>query len=310
MKNRELHVVLGANGAMGQAVIAALQAKDLTLRAVTRSGSVEGVETRHADLRESEASKRAVEGASHVYLCVGLPYRAKVWARDWPRIMQNVIDACLRQSAVLVFLDNVYMYGPPPLSIPFDEGHPQHPTSRKGKARRETADLLLRAISERGLKAVIGRSADFYGPGAANSPFYISFLERMLRGKAPQSIYPAGLPHTYAYTPDNGRALVELALNPDTYGQVWHLPVGEELTIDQICMLFNREMSKDFKVSYMSDWLLAMLSLFIPILGEVKEMRYRFQGPYLMSGKKFRNRFPDFRVTPYQEGVETMVNSF
>lgn len=310
MKDHQLHVVLGARGAMGQAVLSALQEKNLPTRAVTRSGSVDGIETRHADLRESEPTGQAIAGASHVYLCVGLPYRAKTWARDWPQIMQQVIGACLRESAVLVFLDNVYMYGPPPLAVPFDEQHPQRPVSRKGKARKQTADLLLRAVSEKGLKAVVGRSADFYGPGAVNSPFYISFMERMIKGKPPQSIYPSGVPHTYAFTLDNGRALVELALNPDTYGQVWHLPVGNALTIDQIGMLLNRELDTDFRVAYLPSGIQRILGLFIPGLREIREMMYQYRHPYEMDWSKFRDRFPEFRVSTYPEGIKSMLASF
>ena len=90
--------------------------------------------------------------------------------------MQNVINACIETNATLIFFDNVYMYGPSPLTIPFDENHPQKPSTKKGLARKQTADLLLKAIDENKLKAVIARSADFYGPFAVNSSFYISFL--------------------------------------------------------------------------------------------------------------------------------------
>ena len=45
--------------------------------------------------------------------------------RDAARIV--FVDACLQEQAVLIFLDNIYMYGPAPLSIPFDEEHPQDP---------------------------------------------------------------------------------------------------------------------------------------------------------------------------------------
>jgi hypothetical protein len=59
---------------------------------------------------------------------------------------------------------------------------------------------------------------------AIDSQFYIVFLERMMQGKAPQWLGKPKIKHTYAYTIDNGKALVPLALDESTFGQTWHLP--------------------------------------------------------------------------------------
>jgi len=305
-----LHTVLGASGAVGRAVIGELQQRKLPLRAVERHGGLEGVDTILADLLNKDQARRAVAGSSHVYLCVGLPYRAAVWQRDWPQLMDNVLQACRETGARLIFLDNVYMYGPTPLQVPFEETHPQEPPTAKGRARKETADLLLQASARGEVQALIGRSADFYGPGAVNSPFYISMLQRMLAGKAPQSIYPPDVPHTYAFTPDIGRALVTLALEEDCYGQVWHLPAGEPIPVSQISALLNKALGTSYKTTYLSGFMVRLLGLFIPGLKEVAAMLYQFREPYVMSFEKFRGRFPDFRLTGYEEGVGSMVDSF
>lgn len=308
--NNQQHLVLGGSGSVGFAVIKELQRKNLLVKTVERSKEVQGVETIKADLLDFEQTKKVIQGASYVYLCVGLPYNSQSWMRDWPRVMRNVIDACATANARLIFLDNVYMYGPPPLAVPFDENHPQNPTTKKGKARKETADLLLEAHRSGKVKAVIGRSADFYGPGSTNSTFYFSFLERMLTGKQPQSIFRKGINHTYAYTTDNGRALVALALDNSTYGQVWHLPVGRPITFDEIVYIFNKVMDTNYKISYLPRILLPFLSIFVGTLNEVREMLYQFDDEYVMSFEKFQKHFPDFKVTSYEEGVKGMINSF
>jgi nucleoside-diphosphate-sugar epimerase len=305
-----LHTVLGASGSTGKAVIQALQDRQLPFRGVGRRPSRSDIDWRTADLLNLEETKQAIEGSSHVYLCAGLPYRTNVWLRDWPLLMQHVIEACLIHDAVLIFLDNVYMYGPAPLTVPFDENHTQQPVTLKGWARYQTANILLEAVEEYKLKAVIGRSADFYGPFAANSPFYISFLEQMLKGKAPQSIAKKGVPHTYAYTLDNGRALVELALDPSTHGQVWHLPVGPAVTMDEVVQYFNRSLGTDFQLSYLPPFMRKVLSLFIRPLKEAGQMLYQYDTDYVMSFDKFKTHFPDFRVTSYQEGIDAMIASF
>ncbi len=308
--NNTLHTVLGASGAVGRAVIRELQFRNLPIRAVERQSVHPQLHTVEADLLKPEDARRAIAGSSHVYLCIGLPYRADVWQAQWPLVMENVIDACAEAGANLIFFDNVYMYGPPPLSVPFDENHPQQPVTNKGKARRQTAEMLLQAFDSGKVNGVIGRAADFYGPYAVNSPFYISFLERMLQGKAPQSLFPLDVKHTYAYTNDLGQALVMLALDPSTYQQVWHLPVGEPATIIEVTDIFNKVMGNAYRTSFIPGLMQQVLSVFILPIREVREMIYQFQSPYVMSYEKFRKHFPDFRTTSYEVGIRAMIESF
>ncbi len=300
----QIHTVLGANGAMGKAVIKELEIRQLQIRKVsTKPIWVQ------ADLLSKVDAEKAIAGSSYVYLCIGLPYKAKVWGTQWPQIMQNVIDACEKAEAKLIFLDNVYMYASP-LPVPFDESTPQNPNSKKGKSRKQTADLMIKAVRHKKIKGLIGRSADFYGEGAVNSPFYISFLERMLQGKGPQILVSADIEHTYANVLDNGRALVELALNDNCYGEVWHLPVGEPITTNEMLAIFNEKLGSNFKVSVMPAVLKKILCIFIPLLRETKEMEYQFEQKYVMSDHKFRKRFPNFKVSSYQDGVNRMVEWF
>ncbi|NBC09692.1 MAG: NAD-dependent epimerase/dehydratase family protein [Bacteroidetes bacterium] len=310
MTSESLHTVLGASGAVGRAVVDELLRKELPVRAVSRSMDKPGVETVPAELLQPYEAQRAIEGSTHVYLCVGLPYSAKVWKRDWPVLMRNVIAACNAHGARLIFLDNVYMYGPAPLQVPFDESHPQQPVSKKGEARKATLDLLQNAMDAGEVQAVVGRCADFYGPHATNSLLYVSFLERMLKGKAPQVLSPTDIVHTYTDVTDAGRALVELALATDTYGQSWHLPVGRPITIEEITAIFNRHLGTALEASMIPPFVQSLLGLFIPPIVEVREMNYQFKQPYIMDDGKFRKRFPAFEVTDYDNGLGRMVAFF
>jgi nucleoside-diphosphate-sugar epimerase len=307
---KQLHIVLGGSGAIGQSVILSLKKRNIKTIAVERSKKIKNTETRLVDLLDQEQTALSLADATHVYLCVGLPYNTKIWKREWPILAESVIRACEKSGAKLIFLDNVYMYGPKPLAVPFDETHQQIPSSQKGIVRKEVADMILSAHSEKRIQAVIGRSADFYGPNAVNSALYTSFLERMLRGKAPQSLSKQGIKHTYAFSLDNGDALVRLALDATTYGEVWHLPVGDAVTVDYMLELMNNCLNTAFKVSYLGTATTTILSLFIPIIKEVKEMLYQFDNTYIMSDAKFRQHFPDFSSTPYPEGISVMIDSF
>jgi nucleoside-diphosphate-sugar epimerase len=309
--NTPLHVVLGASGGAGQAVVAELKARGLPMRLVERSSKEGQKEMVAADLLKLDDTKRAVVGASHVYICVGLPYSQKIWRKEWPILMKNIIDACAEAGARIIFLDNNYMYGPAPLVVPMTEQHPQIQISGKGVVRREITDMLLKAHSDGRVRAVVGRSADFYGPKTVNSLLYETMFKRMLAGKAPQWLGNINALHSFSYTEDNGRALVALALDDETYGEVWHLPVNAPAsTAADIAAKLNNILGTSFTIAVMPRPLLKVLSLFVPILREVGEMAYQIDDDYVFSDAKFRARFPEFKTTSLDEGLKRTVESF
>lgn len=307
---KELHAVCGGSGAVGRAVIDELKLRGKEVIAVERKKEVPHTKTLHADLLDRTQAMEVLKNTTHIYLCVGLPYSNLIWKRDWPILMSNIIEASHQAGARLIFLDNIYMYGPSPLDSPFDENHTQLPPSPKGQARKEVADLLLKAHQEKRVNAVIGRSADFYGPYAKNSSLYIQFIENILKHKNPAFLGKKGVQHTFAYTVDVARALVKLALDETAYGQVWHLPVGKAITPDEVVDIINKILKTSYQVSYLPRPMLNVLKWFVPIIKEAKQMLYQFDYPYHMNDDKFRNQYPDFKVTDYQEGLSHMINSF
>lgn len=305
----ELHTVLGADGAIGKAVLKELEYRQLPARAVSKSKISQHSQSIQANLLNLQAATLAIQDSSYVYLCAGLPYSSKIWEDQWQRIMTNVIESCAKNSAKLIFFDNVYMYSAP-LPIPFDENTLQKPGTRKGKVRKHIADLLMNAVVNEKLEGLVARSADFYGKYAINSHFYISFLERMLQGKDPWLLFPGDINHTYANVSDNGRALVTLALCDDCYGQVWHLPTSGPIKMNEVLLIFNHIMETHYKLKVLPKSNQKFLSMFISVLKEIKEMSYQFEKEYIMCSDKFINKFPNFKVTSYEKGIEEMVQSF
>jgi nucleoside-diphosphate-sugar epimerase len=295
------HAVLGGDGAIGGATLKAIEARGLDGRALTRAD---------ANAMNANELVKVLDGAEVVYNCVGLPYDSDLWTTGFPAISNALVMACEKVGARIVYFDNVYLYGPSPLPIPFDEDTARNPPSRKGKARKAAVEIVMAAHRAGRVKATVGRAADFYGPGALNSPFYISFLESMLKGKPPQVVMPEGPRHTYAYTGDMGRGLVELALDESTYGDEFHLPVGPAVKVSEMAALFNKELGTSLKVSHIPDIVLGGLSLFKPLIREVHEMSYQYKTDYIMSDRKFRQRYPEFVSTSYQDGVAAMVAHF
>lgn len=305
----QIYTVLGASGATGRAVIKELQAKNYQIRAVERTPKTIEVESIPADLLIASDDINAIKGSTFVYLCDGLPYQAKIWQKDWALLMQNVINACEKAKSVLVFLDNVYMYEAP-FAKPFSEIQPQNPNTTKGKARKQTVVLMLNAIASNKIKGVIGRSADFYGEYETNSMFYPSFIENLLKGKSGQFLGKKDVLHTYAYIGDNAKALVSLATDPTTYGQVWHLPVGNPISPNQINYLMNTSLETNFKLKFVPTFIRKILGLFIKPIAEVEEMLHHFDKDYEMDSSIFKAHFPNFEVTRYKISISNMINSF
>jgi nucleoside-diphosphate-sugar epimerase len=209
-----MHTILGANGVIGTELSRALADQGEPVRQVSRSPRPVSPDDEivSADLLDPGATADAVAGSTVAYLVAGLKYDTDTWREQWPRIMQNTIDACARHRVRLAFFDNVYAYGR--VAGVMTEDTPFNPTSRKGEVRARIATTLLDAMRADELEAMIVRAADFYGPGAVSSFTHVTVFERLRAGRKPQWLGNARAAHTFTFTPDAGRALATLAATP------------------------------------------------------------------------------------------------
>jgi nucleoside-diphosphate-sugar epimerase len=164
----QLHVVLGATGGSGGAVVRELASRGERVRAVSRKPAAdlpEGVEQLAADAADPAQTRTACQGATVVYHCAQPPYQR--WAAQFPPLTQSIADAAAGVGARLVYADNLYAYGP--VHGPITEDLPWLATTRKGRVRALMAERLLSAHRSGTLEVAIGRSSDYYGPGGANS---------------------------------------------------------------------------------------------------------------------------------------------
>ncbi|MFP8781429.1 NAD-dependent epimerase/dehydratase family protein [Hydrogenophaga sp. RWCD_12] len=305
----DLHTVLGAGGVIARELTASLRAQGVRVRLASRRAhpAPEGVESTTADLLDASAVDRAVAGSAVVHLVAGLRYDTAVWQAEWPRVMANTIEACLRHGARLVFLDNVYAYGR--VQGPMTEDTPFNPCSRKGEVRAAIATTLLDAVRRNGLTAQIARSADFYGPGATNSLIESVVVSRLQVGKTPQWVGNPRAVHTFTYTPDAGAALARLALEPSAWGQTWHLPTSAEaMTGEQLVRLANELAGRPHRMQVAPRWLLRVMGWFVPILRENDEMMYQFEHDYRFDSRKIERAF-GLRATDYREGLQRTLAS-
>ncbi|NAZ76385.1 NAD-dependent epimerase/dehydratase family protein [Kineococcus sp. T13] len=291
------HVVLGGGGVVGRETVRALLARGHRTTSVGRRPStVDGVRSVVADLLVGADVARALEGAEVAYLVAGLPYSSRTWAAQWPVIVRNTAEAALAQGTHLVHLDNVYAYGR--VDGPMTEDAPIAPSSRKGRVRAAALDVLG-AAAARGLAVTIGRSSDFYGPGASTSAFNTFVLDRVAAGRRGTWLLDADQPHSLTYTPDVGEALVVLGTAPEARGRTWHLPTAPALTGRAYVQLAA---GPGAPTAVMSPATLRLGALFSTAARETLEMGYQYTAPHVLDSTAFETAFGT-APTPVAEGV-------
>ena len=304
-----MHTILGANGIIAQELSRALAEYTSDIRQVSRNPRKVNPtdETFVADLLDNQATANAVAGSEVVYLVAGLKYDISVWQEQWPRVMRNVIDACRKHGARLVFFDNVYAYGR--VAGAMTEDTPFNPISKKGEVRAKIATMLLDEMRGDNLRAMIVRSADFYGPGAVQSFPHATVFERLRAGKAPQWIGNPNALHTFTFTPDAGHAIAALGKSSEAFGQTWHLPTTKEpLTGADFVRLACDLAGQPFKLQVAPRWMLKLMGIFMPVLRENEEMMYQFEYDYRFDSSKIESLF-SLQPTPYTQGISESLGS-
>jgi len=303
------HVVFGATGGIGGALVAELMRRGKTVRAVSRRGAApEGAEGAAADAADAAAAAAAARGAGVVYHCVNPGYTR--WPELLPPISRSILGAAESSGAKLVFADNLIVYGP--VEGPLREDLPATASGRKGRTRVEVAAELLAAHDEGRVRVTIGRASDYYGPGGANSYSGESVFGRVVAGKRPQWTGKLDVPHTFHYLPDIARGLVTLAEHPEADGEVWHLPAAEPVTAQEFFDLVFEAAGRPTpaKAQIAGPALLAVAGIFSPMLRELRETAYQFRRPFVIDSSKFERAFGRLEPTPHREAVERTVEWF
>lgn len=287
------YTILGAGGAIGIELARSLKQYPGTIRLVSRTPEAvnNDDELFTADLSRRDEVFRAVEGSNTVYVTIGFQYNTGVWQQTWPPFIQQVIEACSLYKAKLVFFDNVYAVGGDYVSHITEES-PISPTSRKGVVRAEVDRLILKAIEDQRVEALIARAPDFFSAVKQNSMAMILIYDNLLKGKKAQWLCDAHKIHSMGYAPELAKGMAMLGNTPDAYNQIWNLPTdAETLTGAQWIQLFAKEMQKTEKYQILPTWLMKVLGIFIPVMREIPEMNYQFDRDYFFDSTKFNKRF-------------------
>lgn len=301
MTKQDLHVVFGS-GQIGTRIATQLLAAGKRVRVISRRPSPPpGAESAAADAREPAAAAAAAEGARVIYDTTNPLYQH--WKRELLPLGAGPLHAAKVTGAQLVALDCLYMYGAP--TGPMTETTPMKPVSKKGELRKQLAELRLGAVARGEAHVAIARASDFFGPGLPSSWWSERFFQRVLAGKTGECVGDPDQRHSYTYAEDVARAMVALGGATDIDG-VWHVPTVTAETTRQLADRVGRALDVKITLRPFSRLALRAIGLFAPFMGEVPEMIYQFEMPYLLDDSKFRARF-DLSPTPIDVQVAETV---
>jgi nucleoside-diphosphate-sugar epimerase len=298
-------------GPVGRATTARLLAEGREVIVAQRNAPSDlpkGATFTPTDALDRDAVLKAVRGSGQFVVTIGFSYSGVVWREAWPRAMANFVAACRTTGARMLFIDNLYMYGPQ--TTPLVETMPFSDCDLKPAARAAATRLWMAAAGAGEARVAALRVPDFYGPGVGLSFLGDTSIGKLAQGKAAVFVGSADVLHDYAYVPDVARAATTLLDAPDSaFGQAWHMPCAPTRTTRDILQIAADTLGVKLRISAMPAWMLGPSAVFSPFLRELKEMRFQWDRPYLVDASRFKAAFWS-DVTPFETGVPATALAF
>lgn len=260
------------------------------------------------DALDRESVLEAAQGSGQIVVAIGMPYEGALWRDAWPKAIGNFVAACEKTGARMVFVDNLYMYGPQAAQLV--ETMPLASYGAKPAARSAATRVWMEAAAGDRARVAPLRAPDFYGPHVPWAYLGQPSIGALAWGKPAFFVGSPDILHDYAYVPDIARAVTTLLDAPDSaFGQAWHVPCAPTRTTRQILAIAAEALGVPLRIRSLPAPLLAPMGLFSPMLREMREMRFQWDRPYRVDASKFAKAFWS-DATPFETGVPAAALSF
>ena len=288
MNNPRTALVIGATGGSGGEIAAALFRRGWKVRGLVRdtkrSNMAPNIEWHAGDAMNAADVAHAARGVEIIVHAVNPPgYRN--WNRLVLPMLDNTIAAARSAGARIVLPGTVYNFGPDAMPL-LSETSPQQPLTRKGAIRVDMERRLEQAAQE-GVRSLILRCGDFFGPHAGNN----WFAAMVKPGKPVRSMtYPGrrDLRHAWAYLPDVGETVARLLEREsdlavfERFHFAGHWVDGNTMA-DAIRHAAG---NPQLPVRSFPWWLVTLASPFVKLFRELREMHYLWQQPLQLDNRK------------------------
>ncbi len=315
MSNERIALVLGATGGIGGEVARQLSRHGWQVRALHRQPAHLTQRDERFEWRQGDAMNRddviaAASGAKLIVHAVNPPgYRN--WAALVLPMIDNTIAAAQASGARILLPGTLYNYGPDALPL-LTETSPQNPVTRKGAIRVEL-ERRLKDATENGVRSLVVRAGDFFGPGSTGNSWFSSGLVKP--GKPVRTLfYPGkrGTGHQWAYVPDVAQTMVRLVERERTlpafatYHMQGHWDSDGTRMISAIKHAVDRPHAKVYAFPW---WALPVIAPFSETFRELREMRYLWREPVRMDNASLLSVLGEEPHTPWNEAVKTTLNA-
>jgi nucleoside-diphosphate-sugar epimerase len=310
-------LILGVTGGIGGEVATALSRRGWQINALHRNPSKTIHPSRAITWIQGDAMNqadviKAARGASLIVHAVNPPgYRN--WAQLVLPMLESSIQAARASGARILLPGTIYNYGPDAFPL-LRENSPQNPLTRKGRIRAEM-EHRLRLAAASGVRSLVVRAGDFFGPNAGNNWFSQGLIKP---GKPVTSIsYPGrrGLGHAWAYLPDLAETMAQLVERESTLGtfETFHFAGHWDADGTQMTQAISAvaaatantrtNASTNIPVRHFPWPLVTLLSPFVTLFREMREMQYLWREPLQLSNDKLSSTLGAEVRTPLVEAV-------
>lgn len=149
----------------------------------------------------------------------------------------NLLEECLNSNVEkFIFASSCAVYGEPAY-IPIDENHPVNPLSPYGASKAAAEHYCKVFYSAYGLKTVILRLFNVYGPRQERSPYcgvIAKFINVLRNGKAPIIFGDGEQTRDFIYISDVVSALMLALKNKSCSGMIFNIGSGLETSINEV----------------------------------------------------------------------------
>ena len=305
--NGKAVLVLGATGGIGGEVARTLATRGWEVHAMRRGGPPDAAGTitwHEGDAMNAGDVLRAARGVEVIVHGVNPP-RYQRWAELVLPMMENTIAAARVVGARIVLPGTIYNFGPDAFPL-LREDAPQRPVTRKGAIRVE----MERRLRESGVPAIVVRAGDYFGPRQQGNGWFGQVVVNA--GKPVTTITlpnHEGIGHQWAYLPDVAETMARLLERDGKHAgfESFHMaghwdPDGARMA-ETVARVVTRA-GYATPGTRRFPWSLMMLaSPFVPLLREMREMRYSWQQPLHMPNDRLVAALGSEPHTPWDEAI-------
>lgn len=219
--------------------------------------SIDAITFLNADLRDAEATRRAVEGQEYVFHLganASVPNSLKNTRYDFETNAVGSFNLFEAANALgvtrVIYASSAAVYGEPQY-VPTDEKHPLNPTSFYGESKlvAERLGMMYRKMFGMGFTAI--RIFNTYGP---RQPRYVlaDLIRKLKRNPRELEVLGTGLQvRDYSYVSDTAGAFIAAAENDEMNGGAYNISGGNPVSIRDLVGIILRVMDlPDCRVTY------------------------------------------------------------